>query len=468
NDPEWKTAYLDRVERMVERDKNHASVVFWSMGNESGDGPNAEAAYKWTKQRDPSRPFHYEGATSHGGSNADINSFMYPTPESVKTLAARRPEMPLILCEYSHAMGNSSGGLKEYWDIFYSGTNAQGAFVWDWVDQGIRLPVPGEYRMNSTKPTFLAYGGWWEDKTGVRNDNDFNNNGLVAADRTPHPGLYAIKYVYRNLHVSAGDLADGAIKVKNWFFFTNPKDTVDGVWEVKSGSRTIGGGHLPALDIDPGEEKQFHLALPKITPEPGAEYWLNVSFVLKQDTPWAPRGHEIAWDQMALPVGAPAPQFTPDKMAKLEMKDDDRETTFSGRTFSLRFDKKEGVITSYRYRGATLLERGPRPDFWRAPTNNDRGAAKAMRERIAKDPSVDLSVWREAGPRREIKEVRVDRVDESSAKVTVTSAITVSGGTYSMTYTIYGTGDVLVDCSYQPGSRKVAMMPRFGTDLVAA
>ena len=166
NDPEWQTAYLDRVERMVERDKNHPSVVFWSMGNESGDGPNAAAAYQWTKKRDPSRPFHYEGSTSHGGSNADINSFMYPTPDRVKQAAAARPEMPLILCEYSHAMGNSRGGLKEYWDIFYSGTNAQGAFVWDWVDQGIRVPVPGEYRANTSKPTFFAYGGWWEDKIG--------------------------------------------------------------------------------------------------------------------------------------------------------------------------------------------------------------------------------------------------------------------------------------------------------------
>ena len=244
NDPEWQTAYLDRVERMVERDKNHASVVIWSMGNESGDGPNAAAAYQWTKQRDPSRPFHYEGTTSHGGSNADINSFMYPTPEAVKRLAAQRPDMPLILCEYSHAMGNSSGGLKEYWDIFYSGTNAQGAFVWDWVDQGIRLPVPGEYKSNTSASTFLAYGGWWEDKTGIRNDNDFNNNGLVSADRTPHPGLYAIKYVYRNLHVSAVDLADGRIKVKNWFDFINPKDLAEGTWEVKADGRTVASGKL--------------------------------------------------------------------------------------------------------------------------------------------------------------------------------------------------------------------------------
>ncbi|HWB97010.1 MAG TPA: glycoside hydrolase family 2 TIM barrel-domain containing protein, partial [Bryobacteraceae bacterium] len=203
NDPDWAPAYLDRQQSMVERDKNHPSVVIWSLGNESGDGPNASAVYQWVKKRDPSRPFHSEGSTSHGGANADINSFMYPTPESVKRHAAERPEMPLILCEYSHAMGNSSGGLKEYWDIFYSGTNAQGAFVWDWVDQGIQLDVPEEYRGNTSHAKFYAYGGWWEDKAGIRNDNDFNNNGLVSASRTPHPGLFAIKYVYRNLHTSA-------------------------------------------------------------------------------------------------------------------------------------------------------------------------------------------------------------------------------------------------------------------------
>ncbi|MGH7489919.1 MAG: glycoside hydrolase family 2 TIM barrel-domain containing protein, partial [bacterium] len=156
NDPAWQPAYLDRQQSMIERDKNHPSVVIWSLGNESGDGPDAAAVYQWVKHRDPSRPFHYEGSTSHGGSNADINSFMYPTPQEVVRHAAERPNMPLILCEYEHAMGNSSGGLKEYWDIFYSGTNAQGAFVWDWVDQGIRLPVPGEYRENTPHATFFA------------------------------------------------------------------------------------------------------------------------------------------------------------------------------------------------------------------------------------------------------------------------------------------------------------------------
>jgi beta-galactosidase len=469
NDPAWQTAYLDRVERMVERDKNHASVIIWSMGNESGDGPNAAAAYQWTKKRDPSRPFHYEGSTRRStGVNADINSRMYPRPETVKQMAEERPNMPVILCEYEHAMGNSSGGLKEYWDIFYSGTNAQGAFVWDWVDQGIRLPVPGEYRSNTSKTTFLAYGGWWEDKTGIRNDNDFNNNGLVSADRIPHPGLYALKYVYRYLHATPVDLADGRIRVKNWYDFINPKDLAQGVWEMKAGGRTIGSGHLPELDLKPREEKEYTIPLPKIDPQPGVEYWLNISFQLKHETPWAPLGHEIAWDQFALPANAPAPAFAPAKTALLEVKDGEDEAILSGKSFSLRFDKKEGVLEQYRYKGVTLIDRGPKPDFWRAPTNNDRGGWKSVRQRAENNRSLQIELWREAAPRWDVKNVRVERIDDSTARVVVESDLPVVGGSYSMTYTVHGTGDVVVESNYQPGSGPLPMMPRFGNELVLA
>jgi beta-galactosidase len=467
NDPAWQTAYLDRVQRMVERDKNHASVVIWSMGNESGDGPNAAAAYQWTKQRDPSRPFHYEGTTSHGGSNADINSFMYPTPARVKQLAAQRPNMPLILCEYEHAMGNSSGGLKEYWDIFYSGTNAQGAFVWDWVDQGIKLPVPGEYRANTAQSTFLAYGGWWEDKSGVRNDNDFNNNGLVSADRKPHPGLYALKYVYRYLHVQPVDLGAGKVKVKNWYDFINPKDLAEGTWEVKAGGRTVAAGKLPALDIAPRQEAEYTLALPKIDPAPGVEYWLNISFTLKHATEWAPLGHEIAWDQFKLPMSAAAAPAKP-ATAALAVKESGGEATLSGPNFSLRVDKKNGVIEQYRYKGVTVLERGPVPDFWRAPTNNDRGAWKSVQSRVSRDPSLDIMLWRDAAPRWDVKDVTVEKIDASSARITVHAELPLVHASYSLTYTVSGSGDIVVSCEYDPGTDKVAMMPRFGTELIAA
>ena len=471
NDPDWQTAYLDRVERMVERDKNHPSVVIWSMGNESGDGPNAAAAYQWTKQRDASRPFHYEGTTSHGGSNADINSFMYPTPERVKRLAAERPEMPLILCEYEHAMGNSSGGLKEYWDIFYSGTNAQGAFVWDWVDQGIRMPVPGEYKANSPKSTFFAYGGWWEDKTGIRNDNDFNNNGLVSADRIPHPGLYALKYVYRNLHASAVDLAAGKILVKNWFDFTNPKDLAQGAWEVKAEGKTIASGKLPALDIAPREEKEYTIELPKIDPAPGVEYWLNVSFTLKQETRWAPAGHEIAWDQFALGWSKPKAERKP-STAQVTVKDGDTDATITGKTFSVRFDKQAGLITSYKSQGVTVLERGPAPDFWRAPTNNDRGAWKSIAEHGTPGAAMNIQLWRDVAPRWSVKDVHVETVNDSMARVLVKADLPLAGASYEMAYTIHGDGEIHVECSYHPGTglagSGLAMMPRFGTELVVA
>jgi beta-galactosidase len=466
NDPAWTKAFLSRVERMVERDKNHPSVVVWSMGNETGDGMNPQAAYQWTKRRDPSRPFHYEGSTSHGGSNADINSFMYPTPERVKQEAARRPLMPLILCEYAHAMGNSSGGLKEYWDVFYSGTNAQGAFVWDWVDQGIKLPVPGEYKMNSKSPTFLAYGGWWEDKTGVRNDNNFNNNGLVAADRTPHPGLWAIKYVYRYLHASAVDAASGKVKVKSWLYFVNAKDIAEGSWEVKAGGRTVASGKLPELDIAPLGEKEFALPLPKTAPEPGLDYRLNLSFTLKSDAPWAAKGHEVAWDQFELPA-APGRAFS--SKAALTIDDKTDEATLKGADFAIRFDKQLGLITSYRYKGATLVERGPRPDFWRSPTDNDRGAAKSARGPRGGNPALDLSFWRSAGPRWQVRKTEVKRIDDASATVEVTASLPGVDAAYSIRYTVHGSGDVIVECSYTPGSTtRLPMMPRFGSELIVA
>ncbi len=258
NDPAWKPAHLDRIERMVERDKNHPSVVIWSMGNEAGDGPNFAAGYQWLKARDAGRPVHYCGSTARGGSNSDVNSFMYASPTAVVERAAKRPTMPLILCEYTHAMGNSNGGLKEYWDVFYSGTNAQGAFVWDWVDQGIRQPVPAAYRpAGGPNATFMAYGGYWEDRVGVYNDNNFCQNGLIGADRKPHPGLLAIKYVYRYIHVTPVDLKAGTFKVRSWFDAVNVKDAAEGAWEVTKNGVRVASGPLPDLDVAPRQEREF-------------------------------------------------------------------------------------------------------------------------------------------------------------------------------------------------------------------
>ncbi len=468
NDPAWGPLHLDRVQRMVERDKNHPSVIIWSLGNESGDGPNMTAVYKWTKQRDPSRPFHYEGSSHTGGPNSDFNSWMYPTPERAAALASKRPDQPLLLVEYTHAMGNSNGGLREYWDLLYSGINAAGAFVWDWVDQGLRQPVPAAYRTASGKETFLAYGGWWEDRAGLFNDNSFCQNGLVGADRDPHGGLWAIKYVYRNLHAAAVELAAGRIRVKNWFDFVNPRDLAEGRWEVKAGGRTVAQGALPALDIPPHQQREYTLALPSITPEPGVEYWLNLSFVLKNDTAWAKRGHEIAWDQFKLPFASGRPSLNTASMPPLTLSDQGNRVRLSGPDFAVVFDKTFGTLSEYWFRGERLLERGPLPDFWRAMTENDIGAWRSAQSRLARDPSQDLTVWRAAGASWSPREAAVQRLDERSARVTFRGELAAVGATCQIAYTIYGSGDVIVEVSYQPGSAPRAMMPRFGAELILA
>ena len=468
NDPAWTPAYVDRVERMFERDKNQPAIISWSLGNECGDGLNFTAAYGWLKKRDAYLPVHYEGSASHGGTNSDINSFMYPTPAEIVRRAEAKPQMPVILCEYSHAMGNSSGGLKEYWDIFYSGSNAQGAFVWDWVDQGIRQPLPGG------RGTFLAYGGWWEDRYAIRNDANFSQNGLISADRVPHPGLSAIKYVYRYLHAEPVDLATGTIKIRNWHDFINAKDEAAGVWEVVGSDGTIAAhGDLPELDIAPRAEKTFTIALPATLPaaQPAQpwkqEYWLTVRFLLRNDTLWAKKGHEVGWEQWALPYTA---AFTDREVhtTPLTVADGGNVIRISNDKVAVVFDRLQGTIGSYSYEGVKLLDRGPVPDFWRAMTDNDLGAWKAVVNQARRDPRLDITVWRHAGEAWSVKSVQAQRLNSGSAQVVVQADLPLAGAKYEMTYDIEPAGEIAVNAAYTPGTAPLAMMPRFGTQLIVS
>jgi beta-galactosidase len=465
NDPEWEPIYMDRFERMVERDKNHPSVIIWSLGNELGDGPNAAAVYDWSKKRDTSRPFHYEGNSRYGASHTDISSWMYPTPEEAVKRAADRPEKPFMLVEYTHAMGNSNGALKEYWDFFYSGSNTIGAFVWDWADQGIRQQVPEEYRSSSGKDTFIAYGGWWENPAGIYNDNNFCMNGLVGADRDVHGGLWAIKNVYSYLRASAVDLKTGTVEIKNRHDFINAKEAAECRWEVKAGDKTIADGELPDLDIEPHQAKEFKIPIPDIDPEPGTEYRLNLSFVLKNRTPWAEKGHEIAWDQFKLPVYAPGPK-APAAENRLVIYSENDKVEFYGRDFTMTFDSHSGLIADYFYKGIKLLDRGPRPDFWRAMTDNDRGGWRSLSYQVKKDPSLDYTIWRDQGDAWETVGAVVQEIDDNSARITVRGTLDKAGAEYEMRYIVYGNGDIIVECSYEPDKENIPMVPRFGMELI--
>ena len=402
NNPAWKAAHMDRTVRMVERDKNHPSIIIWSLGNEAGDGVNFEATSAWVHQRDPSRPVQYEQA----GRKAHTDMFvpMYMRPKGMADYASQTQPKPLIQCEYAHAMGNSTGNFREYWDLVYSSPQLQGGLIWDWVDQGIRTRIPAAgarqarperallagpefqmgFRQVDKAGTYLAYGGDF-GPIDVPTDYNFCMNGLVDADRQPHPGLLVVKRNYQYVHVKPVDLAAGTVKVTNWHDFTPLDDALTGRWTVQADGSTVASGAMPPLALGPRESKDVTLPLPAITPRPGVEYFLDVSWRLKADAPWGGRaGDEMAYDQFKLPVGRPAAPVPPSPAATLALADGPDAVTITGAAFTVLFDKASGTMASLKYRGTELVHQPLMPDFWRAWTDNDRGAKLQTR----------LNVWR--------------------------------------------------------------------------
>ncbi|MGE4490393.1 MAG: glycoside hydrolase family 2 TIM barrel-domain containing protein [Kiritimatiellales bacterium] len=457
--PEWKAAYLDRMQRMVERDKNHASVITWSMGNECGSGDNFMDGYQWIKASDPTRPVHYEAAREP---NTDIVNRMYASPEEIRKFIGGHPKKPYIICEYSHAMGNSNGNLKEYWDIFYEDNNAQGGFVWDWMDQGIRQPVPSQFKKNiGTGPdrdTFFAYGGWWENAAGLHNDSNFCMNGLINADQVPHPGLFALKYVQRNVHVLPGDLKSGTVRIQNRFDFSMLDEKVSGHWKLEADGVSVAEGDVPDLAIPPHQEQSASLDLPPLDVADGKEYFLTVSFLAKENYhPLVRAGTELAWDQFPLGKSGSsvASMSSPEPLA---MDENESAVTFSGSVFSVSFSKKSGEMTSFQVDGKELIMQGGRPDFWRALTDNDLPQIQPQ-EWIASLIKREVNeAWRTAGAAARMENMTVERIDDATAQVSVDCALSNVSGTCRISYTVSGSGtvdvDVSVDFSKTPAALK--------------
>ncbi|MEN8228065.1 MAG: glycoside hydrolase family 2 TIM barrel-domain containing protein [Bacteroidota bacterium] len=460
--PEWEKAYLDRVQRMLYRDRNHTSVIIWSMGNESGDGHNAKSCHEWVNKADSTRPYLYEGTTRPGGRGyADIYSRMYSPPSVCKGIINDRPEMPFILCEYTHAMGNSNGNVKEYWDLIYQDNNFQGGFVWDWRDQGLKLPVPEAYKATASKDHFFAYGGWWENSRGVYNDNNFCMNGLVASDLTPHPGLNTIKYFYRNIHVEAIDLSNNMFRITNWYDFSNAKDMVTGHWKLLEDGSEVLSGDLESLDIPARTSIEIKVELNNFKPEAGKEYFLSFDFKLSEDRFYASKGDELAWDQFKLPISSDNTLSEIDSSKDLQWRKDGRELRVWGEEFSITFNQLNGQLERYYSDGELVVMSGPKPDFWRAPTDNDRGAVKKGNRK-----SNQINIWEDAG-RWEINQMTVTK-ENGKVLVVAIGTLPLVEAEYMQSYTIYGNGEVDVFCNYKASDKEFPMVPRYGTELIIA
>ncbi len=466
----WQKAHVDRVVSMVERDKNHPSVIIWSLGNEAGPGINFAACRDAIKERDKERPVHYERYNEV----ADIESTMYPKVEWLDETGAKDNPKPFIMCEYAHAMGNAVGNLQEYWDVIEKHPRLIGGCIWDWVDQGLAKPVPGK-----EDEYFFAYGGDFGDRP---TDWNFCINGLTTPDRQITPKMEEMKKVYQYVGFEPVDLADGKITIKNKYQFLN-LNQFDLSWELEQDGNVIQAGGMHPLDLAPGKSAEISVPMEKITPEPGSEYFLKIIFNLKKDYKWADRGHVVAWEQFKIPVQAPAVQpVNEEQLPSVSMKENGDDLVLSGKYFSVTFNKKVGTITQLDYYNTHILKTDPEaiygvhPEtnliYW--PTETDKRVAGPMVNIFRAPVDNDYIFGRGPGPKwrkaqlwdlsTEAQHFEVNRINDGKTEVKTNIKSTSPTG-YSVTtttiYTVYGNGLIDVETNFNPDNAEWPL-PKLG------
>lgn len=441
----WDIPFMERMQRMVERDKNFTSIITWSLGNESGYGKHFETIYRWTKQRDPSRPVQYEGGGVKGLS--DIYCPMYARVWALRQWVNERQDRPLILCEYAHAMGNSVGNLNDYWDLVYKYDNLQGGFIWDWVDQAFA-------KKDDNGRDIWAYGGDL-GFVGVVNDSNFCANGLVAADRSLHPHIWEVKRVYQYIHFENVPFSSQLIKITNRHDFIT-SDAYTYKWTIKADDKVVYEGELDVPAIAPHQSKEISIPYPAIKGEPATEYFLHLVAYTRNETPLVPAGHLASAAQWKLPVES-AKADERKVPGVLTFTDNNESVVFNTPASSISFSGKTGEIISYIANNKEFLLEGLRPNFWRPMTDND--VANRTGERCA--------TWRDAGKELILKDFQYKlSKDKDNASVKVVYAMPGQESECSVLYTIYADGAVKVDFTFEPGSKALPEIPRLGMRMI--
>ncbi|OPZ51297.1 MAG: Beta-galactosidase [Firmicutes bacterium ADurb.BinA052] len=445
--PEWRAAHLDRTKRMVIRDRNHPSVIIWSLGNEACDGPNFQAAADWIHAADPSRPVHYEPAWNEP--YTDVESRMYKDIAFLRDYARREPTKPLVLCEYAHAMGNSVGNLQDYWDVIDAHPCLAGAFIWEWADHGIRRAAPDGQE-------YWAYGGDFGD---VPSDGNFCCDGLVLPDRIAHPAMAEVHKVYQHILIEPVDLPAGRVRVRNKYSFVS-LGFLTPTWRLSCNGQTVQQGELPPLSLGPGESIELAIPLDPALAPAEAEYHLTVGFALREATRWAEAGHIVAWEQFPVDTGAPAPKeaLALPSMQELDLAETGEAVICRGASEAGRFEiaigRQSGAIESLTVDGVQLIASALAPNYWRAPIDNDMGNKMPAR----------CGVWRRAGSDRRLLHLAMERFGPSTVVIYTDGLLPAGDSRYSIIYSVFGTGDVVITHSLIPAGR-LPEIPRIGMQM---
>jgi beta-galactosidase len=444
NDRQWRNTHFERIRRMYERDKNYPSVVTWSLGNEAGNGANMYEAYDWLKKTDHTRPVQYERA--EWDYNTDMIVPQYPDPNWMVRYSTGKENRPLIMSEFAHIMGNSLGNYKEYWDAIENHPKLQGGFIWEWIDQGIDTVKKGK--------RIIAYGGDFPLEGPVNedfSDNNFCVKGVVTAYRKLTPMAIEVKKVHQFIKTTYK--GNNSISINNSYFFRRI-DNTQLHWELLENGNIIEKGSVSQLSVAPRETITIDLPVKK-TLKAGKEYFLNVRYSLKEAEPFLEKGYEVAYEQFALTL--PANMIaSKTSTGKLSLQKTTDSYAISGNNFTVVFDIERGILKNYKFNQQTLIQNGPEPSYWRAPTDNDIGAGynKSLRD------------WRNAFAEGKILEATVDQNADGSYAVNFKKELLGGDAVDEQTLTVFADGNIKVENNFKAIKGNHKMLLRAGNNLV--
>jgi beta-galactosidase len=434
----WEKAHVDRMVRMVERDKNHPSVIIWSMGNEAGNGVNFYAGYNAIKANDKSkRPVQYErpykdldGSLYDMDWNTDIIAPQYPSPAIFEEIGKSKTDRPFIPSEYAHAMGNSTGNFQDYWDVIEQYDNLQGGFIWDWVDQSI-------WKTDENGERYYAYGG--DYGKDMPSDGTFLNNGIVFPDRTPQPALFEVKKAHEFINFKEKGINGSdeiRILVENLYDFTDI-NIFDITATIKADGKVLKTIPMETLSVETHTGKLIRIPLGDVTYQVNTEYFIEVSATTKSAWGLLPKGFEVAHEQIKLDAKYKKESLSIENGIDLFVKKEGQNTIVSNADLELVFNKEEGRLISYKFKNNELLKdgKGPKPNFWRAVTDNDFGSKMQIKN----------IEWKKASLFSEVTEVVSKQISANEVELKVTYKLPGVATLFKSVYTINGNGVIRIE-----------------------